>query len=372
MMNLKRKSVLFYSFLLLFLLFSFTGCTQMEADSLPLTPTEAVLPEQSSAAAETGIFAESLEPLTVHYLNVGQGDCTLITQGDHSMLIDAGANDQGTKIQHYLDTLDIQTLDYVILTHPDADHIGSADVILYKYDCENILMPDMTADTKVYDDVMQTLKEKGYTSSSPTVGDSCSLGNASFTILSPAGDYENTNDNSIVIHLTHGDISFLFTGDAEYEAESAMISSGQPIHADVLKVGHHGSSSSTSEAFLKAVNPFFAVISCGLGNDYGHPHRETLTLLEQAKIPVYRTDEQGTITVTSDGVSLDWKISRNSILSEENTAAPSYIVNASSGKIHLLDCEKVAEMSELNRDETNLSLEELMDMGYDPCRWCMP
>lgn len=253
--------------------------------------------------------AEVTEDLTVHFLDIGQGDCTLLTQGEHAMLIDAGDNDQGTKVQSYLEYLGISSLDYLVLTHPDADHIGGADVVIYKFDCNTILMPERKADTRTYDDVIQAMKSKNYTAIHPEVGDTYAFGESSFTILSPAKNYQDSNDCSIVLRLTHGSNTFLFTGDAEEEAETDMLASGMDLSADVLKVGHHGSHTSTSDAFLDAVAPTYAVISCETGNSYGHPHAETLNKLRAAGVQMFRTDDQGTITVTSDGSTLTWNAS---------------------------------------------------------------
>lgn len=253
--------------------------------------------------------AEVTEDLTVHFLDIGQGDCTLLTQGEHAMLIDAGDNDQGTKVQSYLEYLGISSLDYLVLTHPDADHIGGADVVIYKFDCNTILMPEKKADTRTYDDVIQAMKSKNYTAVHPEVGDTYAFGESSFTILSPAKNYQDSNDCSIVLRLTHGNNTFLFTGDAEEEAENDMLASGMDLSADVLKVGHHGSHTSTSDAFLDVVSPTYAVISCETGNSYGHPHAETLNKLRAAGVQMFRTDDQGTITVTSDGSTLTWNAS---------------------------------------------------------------
>ncbi len=253
--------------------------------------------------------AEVTEELTVHFIDVGQGDCTLITQGEHAMLIDAGDNSQGENVVSYLDYLDIDTLDYLVLTHPDADHIGGADVVLYNISCETILTPDREADTKSWSDVVDAMDERDYEAVHPQPGDSYVLGEASFTVLGPLQDYDDSNDCSFVLRLTHGDNAFLFTGDAEETAEADILASGYTLSADVLKVGHHGSRSSTGDDFLVAVSPSCAVISCGEGNDYGHPHAATLNKLRASGVSVYRTDEQGTIIVTSDGSSLVWNMS---------------------------------------------------------------
>ena len=309
----RRKRTVPVLLALVVLILGIAGYGNGSADSIS-SALNTILTAASDLASETGMQtayapAEITEDLTVHFLDIGQGDCSLLTQGDHAMLIDAGDNDQGTKVQSYLEYLGISSLDYLVLTHPDADHIGGADVVIYKFDCGTILMPEKKADTRTYDDVIQAMKSKNYTAVHPEVGDTYAFGESSFTVLSPAKNYQDSNDCSIVLRLTHGSNTFLFTGDAEEEAEADMLASGMDLSADVLKVGHHGSHSSTSDAFLKAVSPSYAVISCETGNSYGHPHAETLNKLRSAGVQMFRTDEQGTITVTSDGSTLTWNTS---------------------------------------------------------------
>ena len=256
--------------------------------------------------AENTKVENSETELNVHFLDVGQGDAVLISCDDAYMLIDAGDNDKGTLVQNYLNKQGVEHLDYIIGTHPDADHIGGMDVILYKFDCGTVMMPEVTNDTATYRDVIDTMKEKGYQNTAPVVGDSYSLGSAQFTILGPTDTYEDTNNNSIVLLLTHGDNKFLFVGDAEEKAEEDILAEGVSVKADVLKVGHHGSRTASSEAFLQAVEPTYAVISCGQDNSYGHPHAETLNTLRSMGVKVFRTDEQGTVTATSDGHEISW------------------------------------------------------------------
>lgn len=309
----RRKRTVPVLLALVVLILGIAGYGNGQADSVS-SALNTILTAASDLASEAGVQtayapAEVTEDLTVHFLDIGQGDCTLLTQGAHAMLIDAGDNDQGTKVQSYLEYLGISSLDYLVLTHPDADHIGGADVVIYKFDCNTILMPEKKADSRTYDDVIQAMKSKNYTAVHPEVGDTYAFGESSFTILSPAKDYQDSNDCSIVLRLTHGNNTFLFTGDAEEEAESDMLASGLDLSADVLKVGHHGSHTSTSDAFLDAVAPTYAVISCETGNSYGHPHAETLNKLRATGVQMFRTDEQGTITVTSDGSTLTWNAS---------------------------------------------------------------
>ena len=245
--------------------------------------------------------------LEVHFIDVGQGDATLIKCGTHAMLIDAGDNSKGTAVQYYLKEQGITSLDYLVGTHPDADHIGGLDVIMTKFDCGMIMMPEIEREITTYRDVMDAMKYKGYQNTPLVVGTEYSLGEAIFTIVAPATyDREEYNNSSIGILLKHGDNSFLFVGDAQKEAEEAMLGTGINLQADVLKAGHHGSSDSGSKAFLNAVEPQYAVISCGQGNDYGHPHASTLKAFRSRGILVYRTDEQGSIVVTSDGQKLSF------------------------------------------------------------------
>lgn len=245
--------------------------------------------------------------LEVHYIDVGQGDATLIKCGEHAMLIDAGDYTKGSAVWAYLLKQNVNRLDYVIGTHLDADHIGGMDVVISKFDCGVILIPEYEKNTRSSEELFDAIKAKNYHNTLPAVGDIYQLGDASFTVLAPREEYyEKENNYSIGIRLVHGQNSFLFVGDAQKESEEEMIESGLELKADVLKAGHHGSSSSTSEEFLHAAAPAYAVISCGEGNDYGHPHAAVLNLLRKEGIRVFRTDEQGSITAYSDGMNITW------------------------------------------------------------------
>lgn len=247
--------------------------------------------------------------LEVHFLDVGQGDSTLVLCDGEAMLIDAGDNNKGTLVQSYLQAQGISSLRYMIGTHPDSDHIGGMDVILYKFNCDTVIMPEVSKDTSTYRDVTDAMKSKGYSNTVPIVGDTYTLGDASFTILAPSRSYADSNNNSVSILLTYGDTRFLFTGDAQEEAEKDMLNSGISLQADVYKAGHHGSSTSSSEDFLAAVNPAYTVISCAEDNDYGHPHAEPLNSFRSMGIQVFRTDEQGSIIATSDGETITFSCS---------------------------------------------------------------
>ena len=241
--------------------------------------------------------------LQVHYIDVGQGDATLITYDGHSMLIDGGDNTKGTYIQKYLMDLDINSLDYVIGTHPDADHIGGLDVIIYKFDCEHIIMPNVSKDTKSYTDVICSIEEKGYTIEEPISGEEFYLGDVRCTILAPLSDkqYDDVNDSSIVIKMEYKDVSFIFAGDVGTLPMDDIIYSGVDLDCDVYKAAHHGSADSYNEDFLKSMSPHYMIISCGMDNDYNHPHKEITDYGEKHNITMYRTDINGNIVIYSDG-----------------------------------------------------------------------
>ena len=247
--------------------------------------------------------------LQIHYIDVGQGDATLIQCDGMNMLIDAGENDKGMQVRAYLEKQGVKKLDYVIGTHPDSDHIGGLDVVIYNFHCGTILMPDYEKDTKTYDDVIQTIKNKHYKITEPIVGNTYELGQAEFTIIAPNRAYDDANDASIGLVLTYGEQSFLFTGDAEEAAEADIVKNGIDIQAKVYKAGHHGSRTSSSEELLELVKPEIVVISCGEDNSYGHPHADILNYCRTNKIPIYRTDMQGTIVVKTDGKRLTWNMS---------------------------------------------------------------
>ena len=296
-LRIKRKKqknfLLFLALILLLAVGMFLG--REEEKKGGERPEEVVRDENDNCAKEASDILE------VHFIDVGQGDATLIKCGSHAMLIDAGDNSKGTAVQLYLKKQGVTTLDYLIGTHPDADHIGGLDVIITKFDCGVIMMPEIEREIVTYRDVTDAMEYKGYQNTPPVVGEKYSLGEAFFTIVAPVVyDREEYNNSSIGILLQHGETRFLFVGDAQKDAEKAMLGTGLDLQADVLKAGHHGSSDSGSAAFLDAVNPQYAVISCGQGNDYGHPHAATLNAFENREIQVYRTDEQGAVVASSD------------------------------------------------------------------------
>jgi competence protein ComEC len=247
-------------------------------------------------------------PLRAHFIDVGQGDCALIQSGTVNVLIDGGDRGNDKKIIAYLKNQNVSRLDYLIATHPDSDHIGSLPEIIAQYPPESVIMPRLskknTPSTQIYKRFLEAVKQSGAKVISAEPGSSYALGEASFEILGPLLQYDDTNEMSVVTRVKLGDIAYLFAGDAELKSEKDILGSGRALRADVLKAGHHGSSTSTGEAFLAAVSPKAAVISCGQGNSYEHPHEETLLRLSAARAQVFRTDRHGTIVIATDGKEL--------------------------------------------------------------------
>ena len=332
--------------------------------------------------------------LRVSFIDVGQGDSEFIElPNGETLLIDAGTNETGADVVNYIESLGYSSIDYVVGTHPHEDHIGGLDDVIRTFDVESVYMPKVTADTKTFEDVLDAVDEKGLTINTAKAGVTLVDGDRlSVKMLAPVLDeYDNTNDYSAVIKVVYGDTSFLFTGDAEEYAESLITGD---VDSDVLKVGHHGSSTSTGEAFLERVSPSYAVISCGLGNSYGHPHTETIEKL--GGIPVFRTDEMGTIVATSEGSEISFRTlgksdTGNAAQPEatqetDTTAFPGYdegsvsegldisdgyILNTNSKKIHLPDCSAVDNMSDSNKAYTD-DYDQAISEGYTPCKICNP
>lgn len=261
----------------------------------------------------TGMFSENAKDtiqngttdgreLTVSYLDVGQGDATLISKGNFHMLIDAGNNHKGDTVVENLKKMGVSKLDVLVGTHPDSDHIGGLDDVLHAVPVDTVYMPSQQKETKTYKDVLTALNKAGKKAKMPEIGKTYTYdSNVVVRFLSPAKEYSDSNDNSLVVQLAYGKNRFLFMGDAEEPAEEDILKKKYDLECDVLKLGHHGSYTATSPAFLKEANPTYGIISCGKDNSYGHPHAETLSRLEDEDVQVYRTDTMGTITAKSDG-----------------------------------------------------------------------
>lgn len=324
--------------------------------------------------------------LVVSFIDVGQADSILIQCDTQTMLIDAGNNDDGQLVEDYLKSRNITKIDYLVGTHPHEDHIGGLDYIIDNFEIEKVYMPKKTATTKTFKDVVNSLNKKAIKPIAPKVGESFKIGSANATILGPVKEYEDANDNSIVIKLDYQDTSFLFTGDAESISEKDIIKTGANLKADVLKLGHHGSRTSSSDKFLDEVNPRYAIISCEKDNDYGHPHVQTMDKMKERKIDVYRTDEEGTIVATSDGKNIkfdkevgNYKDGKNSLDNNKSTEKKENI-NKEQNKLEKVYFTPNGKSYHLRKDCSGLknsktilsgTLNEAIDKGKDdPCDRC--
>lgn len=243
--------------------------------------------------------------LHIYFLDVGQADSTIITCNDDVLMIDGGnAADSQLIFSVIRNTLHIEHINCMIATHPHEDHVGGLAAALNACSVDRLLTPVLEYDTKAFRSMMKYADKQGTKIEIPSVGDSFMIGSARVDILGPLRFYDNNNDKSIVCRITHGENTFLFGGDAEWTSEHDLVDSGADLSADVLKVNHHGSDTSTSYVFLRAVMPEYAVISVGKGNAYGHPSEAVLSRLRDAGAEVFRTDELGSIECISDGTSI--------------------------------------------------------------------
>lgn len=246
-------------------------------------------------------------PVNVFYIDVGQGDCELIHTPSGNILIDAGESlpENAAKIISFAKQLEIEKFDCVIATHPHSDHIGSMADVLEKIPADQIIMPELpeeeTPTTRVYENLLDTITRLEIPVLPAVPGEQYEIAGVTLEILAPLEEDENLNNMSVVVKMRYQDASFLFDGDAESGAERAMLASGEDLRADILKVGHHGSRTSSTKDYLEAVQPEIAVISCGEGNSYGHPHQQTLDKFNALGIRSFRTDVNGTITIGTDG-----------------------------------------------------------------------
>lgn len=248
--------------------------------------------------------------LQISYLDVGQGDSAYIKVNDFDILIDAGPRSDSDKLMEQLKEKNIDDFEIVIATHPHEDHIGGMTKVFEEYDVESFYMPKATSTTKTFENMINAVKNEGLKVQVIKEGTSFDLGEgAKIEVYSPIQDsYDNLNNYSPIMKLIYGNNTFIFTGDAEKEVEKEVLEKySNNLNADVIKFGHHGSSTSSSEEFIEAISPRYGIISCGVDNSYGHPHRETLDVINKMDIKTYRTDKQGEITIISDGNEIEIK-----------------------------------------------------------------
>jgi competence protein ComEC len=324
--------------------------------------------------------------MTVKFFDVGQGDSILIqTPNGKTMLIDAGPGSASDKVYSALKSLNINSIDVLVATHPHEDHIGGMTNIVNNLKIGMMYMPKSITTTKTYESLLNAISNKGLKVNTAKAGVVIDIDSAlSVTMLTPnSANYTDINDYSAVIKITYKNNSFLLVGDASNNSESEMLSNGSSLKADVLKVGHHGSATSSSDSFLSAVNPKYAIISVGAGNSYGHPTAATLGRLSSHNINVYRTDESGTITMTSDGsvIKLDKSASPikpqappvvNNPVVVNPTVKPNggndiIVYRTDTGaKYHIDGC------SYLSKSKVPISLKDAKAMGLTACSKCHP
>lgn len=370
-----KKSVLMIILVMLILIL--TACTTIQASST-------VVPTSTPAISAVPTDTKYVTDLKVSLIDVGQADCILVELPNaQKMLIDAGNNEDKETIISYLNSKSIKKIDYLVGTHPHEDHIGALDSVISGYEIGNIYMPKASANTKTFEDVLLAIKAKGLKINAPESGTYILNDNQglSVQVLAPnSASYENLNNYSIVLKVKYMGTSFLLTGDAESLSESEMLKKGYDIKADVLKVGHHGSNSSTSAEFLKKIAPKYAVISVGKANTYGHPHQETLNKLNTAKVQVHRTDVDGTVVFTSDGTKIT--VEKKASATKENAPPQTitnqqpqqhntviYIGNKNSKVFHQDSCRSLPD---LKNQVKFTNREEAVQQGYKPCGICKP
>ena len=350
----------------------------------------------------------------VYFIDVGQGDASLIICNDSSMLIDGGQSKQSDKIYSFLKKKGISHLDYIVATHPDDDHIGGLSGALNYATVGTAFSPVFSDDSKSFESFKKYLDKQGVEITVPDAGSTYPLGDSIVTILGPMETVDSDNNNSIVLKVTHGENSILFTGDAENIEENDIIYAGAELESTVLKIAHHGSASSTSDEWLNAVNPTAAIISCGMNNEYGHPTAEVLERLQERGIQTFRTDLQGDIAIYEQDGKLMYETGKNpdadvfvaGVIPVEDSGTPQpqelqlagendisedesitrgdkiesapekhemdYIVNVKTGKFHYPDCRGVRQMKESNKRYITCDRQELLDQGYESCGICYP
>lgn len=368
--------------------------TDSKSEETPPPQEDPVEEEQPSAPIEPEKNIPEASTFSIHFIDVGQADAALIECDEHYMLIDGGNKADSNVIYSVLKKAAVPKLDIVVGTHAHEDHIGGLPGAFNYTSADITLSPVTSYDSNAFDDFAKYASQKGGGITVPSVGDTYSLGSSSVTILGVNGG-SDTNDTSIVLRIDYGETSFLFTGDAEYDAEKRILNSGANLSATVLKVGHHGSDTSTNYTFLREIMPQYAVISVGEDNSYGHPTEATLSRLRDAEVKVFRTDLQGDIFCTSDGKTVTFSVERNAnadtlSTQKKQTSTPtvtqpvtppastddassdvagSYIGNKNTKKFHIPSCSSLPK--EHNRVYFN-SRQSAIDANYDPCGRCHP
>lgn len=274
---------------------------------LSVCMTSVVSLQNVNASEQDNIGENVLSEMKLHFLDVGQGDsCLVILPNKEVMLIDAGTSDKESTVVNYIKDLNISKIDYLVMTHPDADHIGGMSSVIDNFEIGNIYMTNKTSTTKTFEDLLGKIDDNNMNITIPKANEIISEDNDfEVKLVSPIKEYDDNNDMSLVLQITHNENSFLLMGDASSEVEEDILNSNPNISADLIKIGHHGSSYSSSANFIEQVSPKFAIISSGNDNQYGHPSNMTLETLNKFSVKIYRTDQLGHIIASSDGNTIN-------------------------------------------------------------------
>jgi len=329
--------------------------------------------------------------LTVHFLDVGQGDSELIQFNNKNILVDGGVQDMGPRVESYLRDHGVSSLDLVVATHPHEDHVGGLITILRDFPVQQVLDSGQPGTSQTYESFLTLIDKKNIPYKIAERGQTIDLDpSLKIEVLSPPATHfsDDLNQNSIVLKITYNLVSFLLMGDAGFDAENSIIVAGYDLKSTILKVGHHGSSSATGQAFLNAVQPAVSIIEVGAGNDYGHPTQQTLGALQRAGSATYWTDLDGNIVVTTDGVSYTvstQKQSAASTVSQTKTsdyiptgaiastsaASQQFVGSTKSNKYHYPSCSAAQKIKPAN-EIWFTSSEDARSHGYVPCGICHP
>lgn len=343
-------------------------------------------PVSSDNDVTVPVQAQSGE-LAVHFIDVGQGDSEFVElPSGETMLIDAGEREYGNTVSDYISALGYSEITYLVATHPHSDHIGGLPQIFDDFDVLNVYMPDAESSSAIYGEFLDKVDQEGcsVTKAAESVSVIDTDGLSAYFVAPCSTGYDSLNDYSAVLKLTYGSNSFLFMGDAEETSENEITAD---VSADVIKVGHHGSDTSSSQQFVDRVSPQYAVIEVGEGNSYGHPNSETVTRWQNTGAQVLRTDELGNIVIVSNGTDItvssdaqgnntasdsQSESSTSSQTQQSENSDYSYVLNTSSKKIHTPDCSAVPSISQKNIEYSDKSLQQLESEGYEPCGLCNP
>lgn len=416
----KNVSKSLFALLMMLCLLAATGCSadgsgnREAAVVLENRNAKVQVEEEETESADTEVSAFSLNKntqagpgdLMVQFLDVGQGSATLIRQRGGTMLVDGGDRETSSFLVSFLKEQGITSLDYVVVSHYDSDHLAGVIGVLNAFECDMVLAPDYEGDTKLYESFWSTVEEKEIPVIHPKLGDTFSFAESSFRVVSPVSyEYKDANSNSLGIRLEYGENSFLLCGDCTEESEQDMLYLDTSVESDVYAANHHGSKYSNSQEFLGAVSPEYVVISCGAGNSYGHPDASVLLEIQKLGAGLFRTDLQGTVTAVSDGkkisfeqeICMDYRSGteiaetgtpeavkekpsvdsgHDGIIGQNGAGSPEgqtqYILNTNTMKFHLPECGSAGDIADKNKKLSTDTRESIIDQGYTPCKRCNP